>query len=158
VIITDIVCSNGVIHVIDTVMIPPPSNIVDTLVNDGRFTTLVAAVKAAGLADTLSGTGPFTLFAPTDDAFKKLPAGTVETLLKDPQGQLKQILLYHVVPGKLMAADVVKLTSVKTVQGKNITISTKNGVMVNDANVTVTDIGATNGVIHYIDAVLIPPA
>ncbi len=115
-------------------------------------------IQAAGLADTLSGTGPFTLFAPTDDAFKKLPAGTVETLLKDPQGQLKQILLYHVVPGKLMAADVVKLTSVKTVQGKNITISTKNGVMVNDANVTVTDIGATNGVIHYIDAVLIPPA
>jgi len=158
VIITDIVCSNGVIHVIDSVMIPPKSNIVGTLVNDGRFTTLVAAVKAAKLDGTLSGPGPFTLFAPTDAAFAKLPSGTVETLLKTPEGQLKQILLYHVVSGKVMAADVVKLTTAKTVQGKNVTISTKNGVMVNDANVTVTDIDTTNGVIHIIDKVLIPPA
>jgi transforming growth factor-beta-induced protein len=138
---------------------PVMKNIVETAVADGRFTTLVAAVQAAGLADTLSGTGPFTVFAPTDDAFKKLPAGTVETLLKDPQGQLKQILLYHVVSGKVMAADVVKLDSVTTVQGQNITITkTTEGVKVNDAKVVITDIETKNGVIHVIDAVLIPPA
>jgi uncharacterized surface protein with fasciclin (FAS1) repeats len=109
--------------------------IVETAVADGRFTTLVAAVTAAKLGDTLSGPGPFTVFAPTDDAFKKLPPGTVETLLKDPEGKLKQILLYHVVSGKVMAADVVKLTSAKTVLGKDLVISAKNGVKVNDANV-----------------------
>jgi transforming growth factor-beta-induced protein len=158
VIITDVQTSNGVIHVIDTVMIPPKANIVETLAADGRFKTLVAAVQAAKLDGTLSGAGPFTLFAPTDAAFSQLPAGTVETLLKTPEGQLKQILLYHVVSGKVMAADVVKLTTAKTVQGKNVTISTKKGVMVNDANVTVTDIDTTNGVIHIIDKVLIPPA
>ena len=158
IIITDIQCSNGVIHVIDTVLIPPQQNIVNTLVADGRFTTLVAAVQAAGLTGTLSGPGPFTVFAPTDDAFNKLPAGTVTTLLKDPTGQLKQILLYHVVSGKVMAADVVKLTSATTLEGKTIAISTKGGVKVNNASVTVTDIGCTNGVIHIIDSVLIPPA
>jgi uncharacterized surface protein with fasciclin (FAS1) repeats len=137
---------------------PVMKNIVETAVADGRFTTLVAAVQAAGLADTLSGTGPFTVFAPTDDAFKKLPAGTVETLLKDPQGQLKQILLYHVVSGKVMAADVVKIDSVKTVEGQNVTITTTTeGVKVNDAKVVITDIETKNGVIHVIDAVLIPP-
>ena len=141
------------------VTMPVMKNIVETAVADGRFTTLVAAVQAAGLADTLSGAGPFTVFAPTDDAFKKLPAGTVETLLKDPQGQLKQILLYHVVSGKVMAADVVKLDSVKTVQGQNVTITkTTEGVKVNDAKVVITDIETKNGVIHVIDAVLIPPA
>ncbi len=132
--------------------------IVETAVADGRFTTLVAAVTAAKLGDTLSGPGPFTVFAPTDDAFKKLPPGTVETLLKDPEGKLKQILLYHVVSGKVMAADVVKLTSAKTVLGKDLVISAKNGVKVNDANVIMTDIECSNGVCHIIDSVLIPPA
>jgi uncharacterized surface protein with fasciclin (FAS1) repeats len=136
----------------------PNKTIVETAVADGRFTTLVAAVTAAKLADTLSGPGPFTVFAPTDDAFKKLPSGTVETLLKDPEGKLKQILLYHVVSGKVMAADVVKLTSAKTVSGKDLVISAKNGVKVNDANVITTDIECSNGVCHIIDSVLIPPA
>jgi uncharacterized surface protein with fasciclin (FAS1) repeats len=134
-------------------------NIVGTAVADGRFKTLVAAVQAAKLDGTLSGPGPFTVFAPTDDAFKKLPAGTVETLLKDPEGQLKQILLYHVVPGKVMAADVVKLTSATTVQGQPVTITaTTQGVKINNASVVITDIETRNGVIHVIDAVLIPPS
>ena len=138
-------------------MTPAPKNIVETAVADGRFTTLVAAVQAANLSGTLSGPGPFTVFAPTDDAFKKLPAGTVETLLKDPQGQLKQILLYHVVPGKLTAADIQKVKVLKTVQGGNLTVSTVNGsVMINDAKVIIADISTSNGEIHVIDAVLIP--
>jgi uncharacterized surface protein with fasciclin (FAS1) repeats/plastocyanin len=137
---------------------PPLKSIVDTAVADGRFTTLVTALKAAQLDGTLSGPGPFTVFAPTDDAFKKLPNATVATLLKDPQGQLKQILLYHVVDGKVMAADVVKLTTAKTLQGSNLKINVTGGkVKVNDANVIITDIVTSNGVIHVIDTVLIPP-
>jgi len=136
---------------------PAPKNIVQTAVADGRFTTLVAAVQAANLTETLTGPGPFTVFAPTDDAFKKLPAGTVETLLKDPQGQLKQILLYHVVPGKLTAADVQQVKVLKTVQGENLTISTVNGtVMIDGAKVVIADINTSNGEIHVIDAVLVP--
>lgn len=124
---------------------------------DGRFTTLVAAVKAAKLDTVLAGPGPFTVCAPTDDAFKKLPAGTVESLLKDPEGQLKQILLYHVVSGKVMAADVMKLTSATTVQGGTVTIAVKDGsVMINDSRVIIPDIECSNGVCHAIDAVLIP--
>ena len=137
----------------------PAKTIVSAAVADGRFTTLVAAVQAAKLDGALSGPGPFTVFAPTDDAFKKLPNGTVASLLKDPEGQLKQILLYHVVSGQDMASDVVKVTTVKTLQGGNLTINvTKDAVYVNNAKVVVTDIKTDNGVIHVIDAVLLPPA
>jgi uncharacterized surface protein with fasciclin (FAS1) repeats len=134
------------------------ADIVDTAVSAGNFTTLVAAVKAAGLVDTLKGPGPFTVFAPTDAAFAKLPAGTVDALLKDPE-KLKGILLYHVVSGKVMAADVVKLKSAKTVQGGSVAIVVKGDkVMVNNANVIKTDIATDNGVIHVIDTVLMPKA
>ncbi len=137
----------------------PAKTIVSAAVADGRFTTLVAAVQAAKLDGALSGPGPFTVFAPTDDAFKKLPNGTVASLLKDPEGPLKQILLYHVVSGQYMASDVVKVTTVKTLQGGNLTINvTKDAVYVNNAKVVVTDIKTDNGVIHVIDAVLLPPA
>ncbi len=137
---------------------PPLKSIVDTAVADGRFTTLVAALQAAKLDGTLSGAGPFTVIAPTDVAFNKLPNGTVATLLQEPEGQLKQILLYHVVNGKVMAADVVKLTTATTVQGSNISITVTDGkVKVNNANVIITDIETSNGVIHVIDAVLTPP-
>jgi transforming growth factor-beta-induced protein len=167
VIITDIETSNGIIHVIDAVLLPPAEDammekktIVDIAVADGRFKTLVAAVQAAGLVETLSGEGPFTVFAPTDDAFAKLPAGTVDTLLKPENKQkLTDILLYHVVSGKVMAADVVKLTKAPTVLGKDVTITVKDGkVFLNDTvQVIITDIEASNGVIHVIDAVLLPP-
>ncbi len=130
-------------------------NIVETAVAAGTFKTLVAAVKAAGLVETLSGQGPFTVFAPGDDAFAKLPAGTVDSLLKDIP-KLKDILTYHVVAGKVMAADVAGITSAKTVQGKELSIDTKDGVKVNEAKVIKADIEADNGVIHVIDAVLIP--
>jgi transforming growth factor-beta-induced protein len=134
-------------------------SIVDIAVADGRFTTLVAAVKAAGLVDTLMGPGPFTVFAPTDDAFKKLPAGTVDSLLKPENlAKLKNILLYHVISGKVMAADVVKLTSAKTVLGQDITIAVKDGIVYlnGNAQVIITDVPASNGVIHVIDTVLLP--
>ncbi len=131
------------------------ADIVDTAVAAGQFKTLVKAVQAAGLVDTLKGPGPFTVFAPTDAAFAKLPAGTLDALLKDKK-KLAQILTYHVVPGKVMAADV-KPGEVKTVEGQNLTVSVQGGnVMVNDANVTKTDIAASNGVIHVIDSVVLP--
>ena len=130
----------------------------DTAVANGGFTTLVAAVQAAGLVDTLKGAGPFTVFAPTDEAFKKLPAGTVEALLKDP-AKLKDILLYHVVPGKVMAADVANLSSADTALGKPIAIKVVDGkVMINDASVVLPDVAASNGVIHVIDSVILPPS
>ncbi len=135
-------------------------DIVDTAVGAGSFTTLVAAVKAAGLVDTLKGAGPFTVFAPTDDAFAKLPAGTVEGLLQDIP-KLTAVLTYHVVSGKVLAADVVKLDgkSAKTVQGGEVKISTAGGVKLNGtSNVTATDIECSNGVIHVIDSVILPPA
>ncbi len=133
------------------------ADIVDTAVA-GNFNTLVAAVKAAGLADTLKGPGPFTVFAPTDEAFAKLPAGTLESLLKpENKDKLKSILLYHVVPGKVMAQDVLKLHSAKTAGGQSINIRTMDGkVMVDKAHVTKTDIVTSNGVIHVIDSVLLP--
>ena len=130
-------------------------NIVETAVAAGSFNTLVAAVKAAGLVDTLSGPGPFTVFAPTDEAFAKLPAGTVESLLGDTP-KLTKILTYHVVSGKVMAADVVKLTSATTVEGSEVKIDASNGVKVNDATVVTPDVEASNGVIHVIDTVLLP--
>ncbi|WOD37475.1 fasciclin domain-containing protein [Nodosilinea sp. E11] len=131
------------------------ANIVDTAVSAGSFNTLVAAVKAAGLVDTLKGTGPFTVFAPTDDAFAKLPAGTVDALLKDVP-KLKKILTYHVVSGKVMAADVTKMTSATTVEGSDVKIDASKGVKINDSTVTTADVAADNGVIHIIDTVLIP--
>jgi uncharacterized surface protein with fasciclin (FAS1) repeats len=130
-------------------------NIVEVAVAAGTFKTLVAAVTAAGLGETLSGAGPFTVFAPSDDAFAKLPAGTVEGLLKDIPA-LTKILLYHVVSGKVMAADAAKLTSAKTVEGSELTIDASHGVKINNATVTAADIDASNGVIHVIDTVLIP--
>ncbi|MBN2554739.1 MAG: fasciclin domain-containing protein [Anaerolineales bacterium] len=159
IIITDIQASNGVIHVIDSVILPETRSIVDIAVEDGRFETLVAALSAAELVETLQGEGPFTVFAPTDDAFAALPEGTVEALLGDIP-TLTDILLFHVVPGKVMAADVISLDgeSVATVQGAEILISLMDGgVKINDSMVIITDIEASNGVIHVIDAVLLPP-
>lgn len=134
-------------------------DIVDTAVAAGQFKTLASAIQAAGLVDTLKGDGPFTVFAPTDEAFAKLPAGTVEDLLKpENKDQLVDILTYHVVPGKVEAADVVKMDEAKTVNGKMVDIKIKDGTaMVNDAKVTKTDIAASNGVIHVIDTVILPP-
>lgn len=134
-------------------------DIVDTAVAAGQFKTLAAALGAAGLVGTLKGTGPFTVFAPTDAAFAKLPAGTVETLLKpENKEQLTAILTYHVVPGKVTAADVTKAKDAKTVNGKTLGISVKGeAVMVNEARVTATDIAASNGVIHVVDTVILPP-
>ena len=132
-----------------------PKDIVDTAVAAGSFKTLAAALTAAGLIDTLKGKGPFTVFAPTDEAFAKLPAGTLEALLKD-KAKLTAILTYHVVPGKVMAADVVKLKEAKTVQGQMIKIDTSMGVKVDGANVVKTDIVCSNGVIHVIDSVMLP--
>ena len=131
------------------------ADIVETAVSAGSFKTLVAAVTAAGLADTLKSTGPFTVFAPTDAAFAKLPAGTVESLLKDIP-KLTSILTYHVVPGKVMAADLKNGMSAATVQGKNLTFDLNNGVKVNGATVTKADIDTDNGVIHVIDSVILP--
>jgi uncharacterized surface protein with fasciclin (FAS1) repeats len=130
-------------------------DIVDTAVKAGSFATLVAAVKAAGLVETLKGTGPFTVFAPTDEAFAKLPKGTVDALLKDIP-KLKKILTYHVVSGKVMAADVVKLKSAKTVEGSEVKIDASSGVKINNSTVTTPDVAADNGVIHIIDTVLMP--
>ena len=136
----------------------PAKDIVDTAVSAGSFNTLVAAVQAAGLVDTLKGPGPFTVFAPTDEAFAKLPPGRVEDLLKpENKARLQAILTYHVVAGKVMAADVVTLHTAKTVNGQELTVTATNGlVMVDNARVIKTDIRCTNGVIHVIDTVVLP--
>ena len=137
-----------------------PMDIVDTAVADGRFTTLVAAVQAAELVDTLKSEGPFTVFAPTDDAFAALPEGTLDTLLLPAnKQQLTDILLYHVVPGQVMASDVVGLTSATTVLGQDATVTVKDGkVFLNDnVEIIITDIETSNGVIHVINTVLLPP-
>ena len=131
------------------------ADIVDTAVSAGSFKTLAAALQAAGLVDTLKGSGPFTVFAPTDEAFAKLPAGTVEALLKDIP-KLKAILTYHVVAGQVEAKDVVKLTKATTVNGQDLTIGTSGGVTINNAKVIKADVQAKNGVIHVIDTVLLP--
>lgn len=138
----------------------PAKDIVDTAVAAGSFKTLAAALQAAGLVDTLKGAGPFTVFAPTDAAFAKLPAGTVETLLKpENKAQLVAVLTYHVVPGKVMAAQAATLSSAKTVNGAPLAIQAMGGkVMIDNATVTTADIAATNGVIHVIDAVMLPKA
>jgi uncharacterized surface protein with fasciclin (FAS1) repeats len=152
---TDIACRNGVIHVIDAVLLPA-DDIIDIAKKAGGFNTLLTAIEAAGLEDTLRGEGPFTVFAPTDEAFAKLPEGTIEALLKDKK-KLASILTYHVVPGKVMAADVVKLHEAKTVQGSSVRISSSSAVRINDAKVLKTDIETANGVIHVIDTVILPP-
>ena len=137
---------------------PASKDIVDTAIAAGSFKTLAAALQAAGLVDTLKGSGPFTVFAPTDDAFAKLPAGTVESLLKpENKAQLVKVLTYHVVPGKVMASDAMKLTSAKTVEGASLTIKVTDGkVYVDNAQVIKADVAASNGVIHVIDAVVLP--
>ena len=167
VVTTDIEATNGVIHVIDAVLLPPAAedaealpSIAEIAAGDPNFSTLVAALDAAGLVETLAGEGDFTVFAPTNDAFAALPEGTVETLLADPSGNLTQILLYHVLGVRAGAADVVNLTSAETLQGSEISIAVvDDGVVLNDVvRVITTDIMASNGVIHVIDAVLLPPA
>lgn len=133
-------------------------DIVDTAVSAGKFNTLVSAVKAAGLVDTLKGKGPFTVFAPTDEAFAKLPKGTVEELLKpENKDKLIAILTYHVVPGKIMSGDIAgKKTEVTTVEGSKLSVNATSGVMVDKAKVVTADVAATNGVIHIIDSVVLP--
>lgn len=154
---TDIQCANGVIHVIDTVVLPPGGgqDIVDTLVSSGAFPTLVAGVKAAGLVDTLKGSGPFTVFAPTEEAFANLPPGTLDSLLRpENRKKLAAVLTYHVVAGKATAADLVTTQAAKTVQGQALAVSPT----VDGARVIYADIPCSNGVIHVIDAVVLPKA
>ncbi|MEC9372504.1 MAG: fasciclin domain-containing protein [Planctomycetota bacterium] len=155
---TDIMTSNGVIHVIDTVIMPATDDIVDTAVSAGSFNTLATALKAAGLIDTLKGDGPFTVFAPTDEAFAKLPAGTVESLLKpENKDQLIAVLTYHVAQGRVYSDEVVKMDSIKTVQGSKATPKVKNGkAYIDGAQIVKTDIETSNGVIHVIDSVILP--
>jgi len=131
-------------------------DVVDTAIDAGNFTTLVAAIETAGLVETLKGEGPFTVFAPTDEAFAALPEGTVEGLLEDPEA-LAGILTYHVVPGNVMSTDLTDGMTAETVNGAEVTITVGDMVMVNDATVTTADIEATNGVIHVIDTVIMPP-
>ena len=130
-------------------------DIVDTAVSAGSFNTLVTAVKAAGLVDTLKGAGPFTVFAPTDEAFAKVPKATLDALLADKDA-LRKVLLYHVVPGSVTSSEVVKLSSAKTAQGSSISIDATNGVMIDNAKVVKADIETSNGIIHVIDSVILP--
>jgi transforming growth factor-beta-induced protein len=166
----DVRATNGIIHVIDTVLLPPgfqvpaapapaPGTIVDVAVANGSFRTLAAALAAAGLVDTLKGSGPFTVFAPTDAAFAKLPAGTVDNLLKpENRSQLTAILTYHVVAGRVPASEVVRLNAAKTLNGADVRVQVSgSSVRVNEANVVTTDVAASNGIIHVIDSVLLPP-
>ncbi|MET0696478.1 MAG: fasciclin domain-containing protein [Acidimicrobiia bacterium] len=160
---TDIVASNGVIHVTDQVILPPSmsesaetGDIVETAQSAGGFTTLLAAVEAAGLVETLKGEGPFTVFAPTDEAFEALDEETLNSLLADPEA-LSQVLLYHVVPGQVTADQVVELESAETVEGGSVAIRVEDGqVFINDAQVIATDVLTSNGVIHVIDKVIVP--
>jgi len=155
----DIQCSNGIIHVIDSVILPSDKNIVVTASEAEKFKTLLAAAQAAGLADVLASKGPFTVFAPTDEAFAKLPEGTIATLLKpENKEKLAAILKYHVVSGRVYSEDALAAGKAKTLQGKKIKVSASNGVAkVNNAKLLATDIDASNGVIHIIDTVLMPP-
>ena len=155
---TDISTTNGTIHVIDAVIMPSTKDIIDTAIEAGSFKTLAAALGAAELVETLQSDGPFTVFAPTDEAFAALPAGTVESLLKpENKAKLQAVLTYHVVPGRIYAADAIEAGQAKTVQGSKVTIKAKDGnVTVDGANVVAADIDSTNGVIHVIDAVILP--
>jgi len=154
----DVKAKNGVIHVIDTVLLPTDKTIVGVAKEAGAFGTLLAAVEAAGLADALMGEGPLTVFAPADDAFAKLPEGTVESLLKEENlEKLQTILKYHVVAGRMFSDAVVEAKSLKTLAGMDVKIAVKDGkAMVNDAQIKATDIDASNGVVHVIDSVLLP--
>ncbi len=156
---TDIACDNGIIHVIDSVILPASDDLPTTAVKAGSFGTLVAAAKAAGLVEALSGEGPFTVFAPTDDAFAKLPAGTVDSLLKpENKAKLASILKYHVVPGRVYSSDAVAAGSAKTLQGQSVKIQVNGSdATVNGAKILATDLDASNGVIHVIDSVILPP-
>jgi uncharacterized surface protein with fasciclin (FAS1) repeats len=161
VIIADIMADNGVVHVIDAVLVPQepsiPTTVVDIIVNSPDHTTLETAVIAAGLADDLSGDGPFTVFAPTDAAFAALPASLIAELLADPTGQLTQILLYHVVAGEALSTSLSNGQTIATLQGQDVTVSITGGnVFINNAQVTVADLVADNGVVHVINAVLTP--
>ncbi|PHQ33353.1 fasciclin domain-containing protein [Rhodopirellula bahusiensis] len=159
VVTTDIVCDNGVIHIIDSVILPADKTIPETADAAGSFKTLLAAAKAAGLAEVLGSEGPFTVFAPTDEAFAKLPEGTVASLLEPAnKKKLVDILKYHVVSGRVYSEDAVAAKSAKTLQGSPLGIKvTDSGAMVNDSKLVATDVDASNGVIHIIDAVLLPP-
>lgn len=157
---TDIECSNGVIHVIDAVILPAMDNIPATAKNAGKFATLLAAAQAAGLVDALSSEGPLTVLAPTDEAFAKLPKGTVETLLKpENKGKLAEVLKYHVIEGRVYSTDALAAKEAKTLQGTSVMFKAGDGgAMVNNAKLVATDIDASNGVIHVIDTVIMPPA
>ncbi len=156
--VADIMTDNGVVHVIDAVLIPARTTVVDVVVNSENHTTLEAAVVAAGLAEALSGDGPFTVFAPTDAAFAALPEGTIPALLADPTGALADILKYHVLAGSVKSTDLSDGMTATTLLGKDIKVTINaNGVFINNAKVTVADIMTDNGVVHVIDAVLIPP-
>jgi transforming growth factor-beta-induced protein len=154
----DIKCGNGIIHVIDAVLVPAKSSIVEVAASDHSFSTLVTAVKAAGLVETLSGAGPFTVFAPTDDAFKALPAGVLGALVRPENKEvLKQILLYHAVPARVYARDAVRAGVASTAGGGQVMIGYADGrLRVNQSNIIKVDLDASNGVIHVIDRVLIP--
>ncbi|MBK9384219.1 MAG: fasciclin domain-containing protein [Planctomycetes bacterium] len=156
----DIACSNGIIHVIDNVILPTTKDIVDVAVGAGSFQTLATALQASGLVEALKGDGPFTVFAPTDAAFAKLPKGTVENLLKpENKAQLQAILKYHVVSGLIYSDAALAAGKAQTLQGSNVTIAVKNGsALVNDAKLIKLDVQAKNGVIHVIDTVILPPA
>jgi transforming growth factor-beta-induced protein len=160
VVATDVACTNGVIHIIDSVILPADENIPAVATKAGKFKTLLAAAKAAGLVDALSGDKALTVFAPTDEAFAKLPKGTVEDLLKpENKDKLAAILTYHVVEGRVYSEDAVAAKAAKTLQGGSVKISVKDGgAYVNDAKILATDIDASNGVIHVIDSVILPPA
>jgi uncharacterized surface protein with fasciclin (FAS1) repeats len=160
VVTTDIACTNGVIHVIDSVILPSEDNIPTVATKAGKFGTLLAAAKAAGLVDALSGDKALTVFAPTDDAFAKLPKDTVATLLKpENKDKLKAILLFHVVEGRVYSEDALAAKSAATLQGSKVEITVKDGAAyVNGAKILATDVDASNGVIHIIDSVILPPA
>ena len=159
VVVADIATDNGVVHVIDAVLLPPAqtSSVMDIIIDSPNHNTLEAAISAAGLVETLNGTGPFTVFAPTDAAFAALPAGTLDALLADPTGALAQILLYHVVAGEALSSSLTNGQSITTLQGTDVTVSITGGnVFINNAQVVVADLVADNGVVHVIDAVLTP--
>lgn len=154
----DIACSNGIIHVVDAVLLPTDATIADVASSGGTFATLLSAAAAAGLEKELRGAGPITVFAPTDDAFAKLPAGTVDSLLKpENKAKLAEVLKYHIVPGRVYAADAAKAGVARTLQGQPLVFSIRNGTLEADgARITSSDIDASNGVVHVIDRVLLP--
>jgi uncharacterized surface protein with fasciclin (FAS1) repeats len=154
--VADLEADNGVVHVLDAVLIPPVITVVDIIESSENHTTLATAIELAELRDVLMGKGPFTVFAPTDDAFAALPDGVLDELLADPTGALADILLYHVGYGKVMSGDLSDGQMITTLFGANVEVTIDGGVYINDAMVTVADLEADNGVVHVIDAVLIP--